>query len=236
MAKRLSRKAFGHGRGGSTANCNNFSRCRRFVEVTSQARGDWYRHDKQVMLSAWCCLVLGGCFGARKAVPMRTIRCGVSLPFVALLAYSQVSLAADEARTWRIEGRVVDLQSRPVAEAIVFIPARAAKESIVTETTDADGHFQLDAPYPPNGLTLQAKVDHRAKLAYKILPWDIQHETPAANVELVLKPARRRAAEVVDDSDQPVRDATVVSVAGYMSVDRASTGADGRAKLRVPAD
>ena len=167
---------------------------------------------------------------------MRTIRCGVSLPFVALLAYSQVSLAADEARTWRIEGRVVDSQSRPVAEAIVFIPARAAKESTVTETTDADGHFQLDAPYPPNGLTLQAKVDHRAKLAYKILPWDIQHETPAANVELVLKPARQLAAEVVDDSDQPVRDATVVAVAGYMSVDRASTGADGRAKLRVPAD
>jgi Thioredoxin-like len=169
---------------------------------------------------------------------MRGIRCGLFAAIV-LCVLQAIGRAADQpSKTWRIEGRVVDADQRPVAGAVVFIPRlRGGKfKGKLSTTTDADGRLQLESPLAPAGLTLLANLHDGEQLAYRQLPWDLKSDLPVDAVQLVLRPARKLAVEVRDENGKSVPAATVIATASYQEMDSATTAADGRAQLDVPAD
>ncbi|MEX2093662.1 MAG: carboxypeptidase regulatory-like domain-containing protein [Pirellulales bacterium] len=162
----------------------------------------------------------------------------IAIAVVVVSLSAAFAWAAEESgKTWRIEGRVVDADSQPVAGAEVFVPQPPGDTKVKHSTTsDAKGHFQLDSPLAPAGLTLQASHDDGKRLACKRLAWELKPDAPVESVELILRPARELSIAVVDDKQQPVAGAAAIAVANFQKIDGAATDGDGRAKLTVPAD
>ena len=133
-----------------------------------------------------------------------------------------------------IEGQVNDETGRPVTGASVrVVRVDQADESVVTA---ADGTFRMPVRGPSRleeNLVAEADGGARQGVAKFRTPRDVTR--PADRVKLVLKPSRTVTVRVKDAAGAAVPGATVAAVSfGYEQ--KATTGADGSAALRVAAD
>jgi RNA polymerase sigma factor (sigma-70 family) len=138
--------------------------------------------------------------------------------------------SADESM---LTGMVVDDQGLPVAGAQIRMMGPPQHRS--RATTAADGTFRL--PMPDGRLRfsthLWAEGDGgRLGLLY------LDKAEPGTAVRVVLKPCRESSVKVVDAQDRPIDGARVTLLDGQMLFPllTTTTGADGSATLRFPAD
>jgi hypothetical protein len=148
---------------------------------------------------------------------------------------------ADESaapKSWRVEGRVLDEQGKPVAGAEVFTNELPFLESAKQSTTksDPEGQFALDIAHRLNGRMIRASLNDGRRQASQLQPYDAENSKTLPPLKLVLRPAREIVGTVVNESNRPVAGATMLVTAGYEQFARTSTDDDGKAKLRVPAD
>jgi beta-lactamase regulating signal transducer with metallopeptidase domain len=140
---------------------------------------------------------------------------------------------------WSIPGVVVDEQDRPVAGAVVRVPALASETDLVRATSAADGTFTLRLDQHHLGvLGLVAEVDDgaRAGLA-RFEPGEVGWKYPLKSpVKIVVKPARLVTVHVKDGAGNPISGVavTAVELRGYQTA--SNSGPDGTARLRVAAD
>jgi beta-lactamase regulating signal transducer with metallopeptidase domain/protocatechuate 3,4-dioxygenase beta subunit len=142
--------------------------------------------------------------------------------------------AADRPRegVWTIEGSVVDEEGKPVAGATVH--AREEVDPAGAKTAN-DGKFKLWAGLAPlYTREIVAESDGGARMGRVSFVTARQYYTKSP-LQVVLKPARTVKMRVTDAAGRPLAGA-VVEAFDYAYQFHASTGADGVALLRVPAD
>ncbi len=130
------------------------------------------------------------------------------------------------------EGRIIDLEARPVAGAEIrfsndpALPVSRARRALAGEpaaaVSDAEGRFELTGQRPGASLTLVVEsVDHLPEVASGL-------EAPsAAPVEIVLRPPSRVAGRVLDPAGLGVPEAKLMLV----SEGRAGSGGYGGSPL-----
>jgi len=132
-------------------------------------------------------------------------------------------------------GVVVDEAGNPVAGAEVRINAYEPGER--SAVTGPDGAFAI--PAPDKGLDgrviLVDANDGRERGAFKY-GFNLTSAKSREPVRIVVKPSREIAVHVVDSNNAPIEGAAVEAVDYYYAVAHATTGADGAASVRVPAN
>jgi beta-lactamase regulating signal transducer with metallopeptidase domain len=133
---------------------------------------------------------------------------------------------------WSVEGVVVDEQGRPAGGAVVH----AREEADPTGAKTAiDGKFTLWAGHGPMYTReLVAESDGGARIGRVQFVPARQYYTKSP-VRIVLKPAKALNVHVKDAAGRPLAGASVEAF-DYAYQFHATTGADGVAMLRVPAD
>ncbi len=135
-----------------------------------------------------------------------------------------------------IRGVVVDGMSRPVAGATVRTVWRGPHANPASTRTDADGRFRLvlDRPTVTHDLLIASDATGANQGLYRL-----SSDTPTTppDVRVALRPSRPLTAHVTDSQGTPVSAATVVALdESLVALARTQTGADGTARLSVPAD
>lgn len=129
-------------------------------------------------------------------------------------------------------GVVVDEAGRPVAGAEVR--CESVDETIARGTAGPDGTFSIVVPRARLAnviVTADDRVGDRIGVRLFELDGD---DLPPGRV--VVKPCRRVVVEVVDSAGKPVAGAGVEAVGQGYPIFEATTGSDGIATLRTPAD
>ncbi len=159
-------------------------------------------------------------------------------PEPAALAAATKTTASDKkvnVRQIQVKGVVVDEAGQPVAGAEVRVDAFGLRES--RGDTAADGSFAIPVRHPEvNGLSLLARTPDQKRSGVFQYVFNLTREEAERPARVVVKPSREIMVHVTDSNKAPVPGAAV-EVAGMLSVhDDATTGRDGSARLRVPAD
>ena len=182
------------------------------------------------------------------------------IPLILFTAGLNDARSAGSRRTKQVTcgGKVVDKQSRPIADANVKLYKVAVETAALSykielarqATTGADGTFSFNSEAIEDQFSNQAII-----LADKeglALGWDNWRLAENANVEIALGPAEVLAGTVVDENGDPIDDAEVgISfmlaqtggqpryLVGYMSLDFLSTNSDAGGRFsfgRIPAE
>ena len=136
-------------------------------------------------------------------------------------------------KTIEARGVVVDEAGRPVAGAEVRLVEYDDRETRCA--TAADGSFAIPILRDQlDGRTLLARSAEGDRLGLFLYGDGLPRVAPPARI--VLKPAREVVVRVVDASKSPVAGAAVEAAGNYVALAHATTGADGSARLLVPAD
>ncbi|MHC5537913.1 carboxypeptidase-like regulatory domain-containing protein, partial [Singulisphaera rosea] len=142
-----------------------------------------------------------------------------------------------------VNGTVVDEAGRPVAGAEILVDPFSLYES--RGTSGADGSFAV--PYPrsrtlgsgsADGATILARSTDEMRLGWFTYNHELTEAQTKMPAQVVLKPAQAITAQVVDARHVPTPEAEIVAVEsyGFPIVAKATTGSDGSARLRLPAD
>jgi beta-lactamase regulating signal transducer with metallopeptidase domain len=134
---------------------------------------------------------------------------------------------------WSVDGTVVDEEGRRVASALVRAIVDDGAED--GTKTAADGSFALAlGGRHPYIMGVVAEVDDGARIG--LVRFENARELGATDpVRLILKPIRPVRVRVNDGARLPVAGAVVEAIDPSFQT-HATTGADGTATLRVPAD
>ncbi len=173
---------------------------------------------------------------------------GLSVASVRLAGSSQVAAekgapaepqvaapATPNADSWSVEGIVVDEQDRRVAGAVVRtmpILDRAAK---IQHQTAADGTFRFTLQTPTGLVGLMAEADGGLRMGLDRSFDRRRAERSKEPARIMLKPSRAVTVRVKDAAGAPVPGATVEAAERQFRT-HDTTGADGSATLRIPAD
>ena len=136
----------------------------------------------------------------------------------------------------RARGIVVDEAGHPVPRAEVVASAYTGREA--RGVSDADGSFEVRVPPRSqlDGLSLLARSPGGDRLGVFRYDYNLTAAQAEAPSRIVLKPARSVAVRVVDANKALVPGATVEVVGNFQILADGPTGADGVARLAIPAD
>ena len=162
----------------------------------------------------------------------------VSRPEPRAVAAATKTTASDKkvnVRQIQVKGVVVDEAGRPVPGVEVRADAFGFRES--RGVTAADGSFAISVRHlEVSGLSLLARTPDHTRSGVFQYDFNLTKEAAERPARVVLKPSREITVHVADSNKAPVPRAAV-EVAGMLSIhDDATTGREGSARLRVPAD
>jgi thiol-disulfide isomerase/thioredoxin len=137
-------------------------------------------------------------------------------------------------RQLQVHGVVVDEAGQPVAG--VPVQAYAYTDREARSVTDENGSFTIPSPGPQlNDIPLLARTADGNRSG--IVQYDIAtNEEINARTRIVLKASRVIIVRVADSSKAPVSGASAQISGVFFVCDGATTGRDGTARLRIPAD
>jgi RNA polymerase sigma factor (sigma-70 family) len=134
-----------------------------------------------------------------------------------------------------VHGVVVDELGQPVAGAEVL--ANAFTIGATRATTNQDGTFALSIQRPQvDGTSLLARSAGGQRLGNFIYGTFLTVASADAPARIVLKPAREVTVRVADADKAPVIGAGVEAAGTWSVLASETTGPDGTARLRIPAD